>query len=134
MRVKASLLIASLGLGLLLTGCSNARTLEGTWVSDGQASSTISVTGDAFKQSGSVMGTAFSVTGKGVYDDKASTLTITELKLEAPGAPPQLVSAASAQMPKETVINVSWKTGDEIVLSSPNPSQMNASGSFNRKR
>lgn len=134
MRFHAPVFAAILVVGLTLAGCSAARTLDGTWVSDGQTPTTVTVTGDAFKQSASVMGTSFTVTGKGAYDDKALTLTVTEMKLDMPGAPPQLVTAATEKLPKESIINVSWKNNDEIVLSTAGPGQINATGSFKRQK
>lgn len=134
MRFHAPLCSAVLAVGLLLTGCSSARTMEGTWVSEGQTPTTVTVTGDAFKQSTSVMGTSITVTGKGAYDDKAGTLTVSELKLDAPGLPPQILAAAVAKIPKEATINVSWTNGDEVVLTAANPDQIGGSGTFKRQK
>lgn len=135
MNRPLSLGLAALCLGIFALGCSNARTLEGTWVQDGSVPQTMTVTGSDYKGTATVMGNAITVTGKLTYDDKALTAKVTDMKLDAPGIPAAMLAQAQGSMPKEMEISVSWKNNDEVVLS-PKGQAMpaGATGTFKRQK
>ncbi len=118
----------------LLIGCSNARTLEGTWASDGTVPMTLTIAGTSYKSTANVSGVTVTVTGKAVYDDKAGRMTVSEMKLEAPGAPQQMLDMAASQMPKEVEFSVSWKNNDEVVVSSTAQNAIGGSGTYKRQK
>lgn len=123
-----------LAFALILGGCAAARTLEGTWASDGTVPMTLTMAGTSYKSTANVNGVSVTVTGKAVYDDKAGRLTVSEMKLEAPGAPQQMLDMAASQMPKEIEFNVSWKSNDEVVVSSTAQNAMGGSGTYKRQK
>ncbi len=135
MNRPLSMGLAALCFGIFALGCSSARTLEGTWVQDGQVPQTMTVTGSDYKGTASVMGNSITITGKLAYDDKALTAKVTEMKLDAPGIPAAMLSQAQANIPQELEISVSWKNDEEIVLTPKNQSiPAGASGSFKRQK
>lgn len=135
MNRPLSLGLAALCLGIFALGCSSARTLEGTWVQDGQVPQTMTVTGSDYKGTANVMGSAITITGKLAYDDKALTAKVTDMKLEAPGIPAAMLAQAQASLSKEMEIDVSWKNNDEIVMT-PKGQAMpaGATGTFKRQK
>jgi len=132
MRILAIFFL--LAFALLIGGCAAARTLEGTWASDGTVPMTLTIAGTSYKSTANVNGVSVTVTGKAVYDDKAGRLTVSEMKLEAPGAPQQMLDMAASQMPKEVEFSVSWKNNDEVVVSSTAQNAMGGSGTYKRQK
>lgn len=127
--------LAVLCLGIFALGCSTARTLDGTWVQEGQVPQTMTVTGGEYKSSMTVMGQAITVTGKLTYDDKALTAKVAEIKLDAPGLAAPMLAQAQASVPKEIDFEVSWKNSDEVVMSPKGqPMMAGANGTFKRQK
>lgn len=133
MRFIAPLFV-SVAAAAFLAGCSDVRTLDGTWVSDGQVPTTMTVNGTAYKSVANVMGNTITVTGQAAYDDENGKLKITGMKVDAPGAPQAMLDAMSSGAPKEIEVNVSWKNRDEIVFTSSASGAMGASGSYKRQK
>lgn len=126
--------LAALCLGVFALGCSNARTLEGTWSQDASAQ-TMTITGQDYRATANIMGTTITVTGKLSYDDKALLAKVTDMKVDAPGVPAPVIAQAQSTLPQELEIDISWKNNDEIVMTPKNMAMpAGATGSFKRQK
>lgn len=132
--MRVPVLFCLLFSALLILGCTASRTLEGTWASDGTVPMTLTIAGTTYKSTANVNGVSVTVTGQAVYDDRAGRLTVSGMKLEAPGAPQQMLDMAASQMPKEIEFSVSWKNNDEVVVSSTAQNAMGGSGTYKRQK
>jgi hypothetical protein len=135
MNRPLSLGLAALCLGIFALGCSSApRTLEGTWVQDGDLPQTMTIQGDSYRNVANAMGNTITLTGKVAYDDQSQTAKITEMTMAAPGLPENLIAQAQGSMPKELEVSISWKNDNEIVVTpkgQTNPAA--AGGSYKRQ-
>lgn len=134
MRFCAPVLIALASTCVLMSGCSDVRTLDGTWASEGEVPTTMTIKGTDYKSVANAMGNAITVTGKAAYDDENGKLKITDLKVDASGAPPAMADAISSGLPKQIEVNVTWRNRDEISFTSSASGAMGAAGTYKRQK